>query len=806
MLLIHTTLIQNPDTELIPPTNYPTTTAQQTIFPPQLSLNQVYMTDTNPLPHSPFLNNVQPTSHSSQQRVFPSLPYSPENLKFIHKFNFQFSDLTDTEYVTLCNLLLKYQTCYATHKNDAGKIATPFRIRLKPNAQLLTQCPSKVPIHYRDKLNALLKELEKHNIIKQIGSSPQDKPVYGTTYLNPLIIIPKGDSIKCVLDARHLNSNTEQSDESCTIEPLAQQLARANKKYKSAIDLMYAYAHTPLDEETIKITSFSSGDKLFAFIRGFYGLKGLPIFFIKQMSSFFKTLIEQGFAFHQHESFFMLLKVKFLGHELGYNTIKPIHSKITAIHKISSPTGKVAVMSFIGALNFYTKFIEKLHINLKPFYDLLHENTPWKWTGDHERLFQTLKTSLTSNTELTIPNTKHPFFITVDASLIGLGAVLFQLNEQNQMKVISYNSRILNPHEQKLSTLERELLGIVHALQIYEFIIIGSPHPIHVFTDHKPPLHCSTKKRNLSPRFYRAQMQLTKFSKLKIIHTPGKNLSVADLLSRSFTKEELQINQLKHKHLPPHIDFTILQNNKLKPVHYLIKHEEVLPHQKHDSHPILADYGTDQFSLRINDKGNDIIVKPLNSFSFNAITPFQTKFKAPVKKHNKSLHQQSLLLNDTDVTSDDEDHIYTRLPKHNSSFSPDETLHEQETFSTITKSKPTIKPKSSSEITSAIDVQTNSISMTHSSQLVPFYDPSFFKYKMYFQGFFLPDNYSLDLKTLQRQQSQDTVLRTVHSWISCNEKPDFLTPLITGNLLLHAYYKDLNNFSLIPLLTSYAFI
>ena len=422
---------------------------------------------------------------------------------------------------------------------------------------------------------------------------------------------------------------------------------------------------------------------------------------------------------------------------------------------------------------------------------MLHGKTPWKWTEEHERLFQTLKISLTSNTELTIPNTKHPIFITVDASLIGLGAVLFQLNEQNQMKVISYNSRILNPQEQKLSTLERELLGIVHALQIYEFIIIGSPYPIHVFTDHKPLLHCFTKKGNLSPRFYRAQMQLTKFSKLKIIHIPGKNLSVADLLSRSFFKEELHINQLKHKHLPLHIDFTILQNNKLKPVHYLIKHEEVLPHQKHDSHPILEDYDADQFSLRINKKGNDNIVKPLKSFSFNTITPFQTKFKAPVKKHNKPLHQQSLLLNDTDVTSD---HIYTRIPKDSSSFSPAEILDEQETFSTITKPKPTIKPKSSSEITSAIDVQTNSTSMTYSSQLVPFQDPSFFKYKMYFQGFFLSDDYSLDLKTLQVQQSQDPVLRTVHSWFSRNEKSEFLTPLITGNLLLHAYYKRFKHF------------
>ena len=182
------------------------------------------------IPNQTFpLLNVQPTSHTSEKRIFPSLPHTSENLEFINKFNFQFSDLTDTEYITLCNMLLKYKTCYATHKNDVGKISTPFRIRLKPNAQLMTQRPSKVPIHYRDKLNVLLKELENYNIIKQIGSSPQDKPVYGTTCLNPLIIIPKGDTKKCVLDARRLNSNTEQSDESWPIEPLAPQLARAKK-------------------------------------------------------------------------------------------------------------------------------------------------------------------------------------------------------------------------------------------------------------------------------------------------------------------------------------------------------------------------------------------------------------------------------------------------------------------------------------------------------------------------------------------------------------------------------------------------
>ena len=59
---------------------------------------------------------------------------------------------------------------------------------------------------------------------------------------------------------------------------------------------MYAYAHTPHNEETIKLINFSSGDKLFAFIRGFNGPKRLQIFSTKQISTFFKTLIEQGFA------------------------------------------------------------------------------------------------------------------------------------------------------------------------------------------------------------------------------------------------------------------------------------------------------------------------------------------------------------------------------------------------------------------------------------------------------------------------------------------------------------------------------
>ena len=171
-------------------------------------------------------------------------------------------------------------------------------------------------------------------------------------------------------------------------------------------------------------------------------------------------------------------------------------------------------------------------------------------------------------------------------------------------------------------------------------------------------------------------------------------------------------------------------------------------------------------------KKNDIKVKPLQSFSFKSKTTFQTKFKLPIKKNNKTLHQQSLLLNDTDITSDDEDHIYTRIPKSDSSFLHDTTL-QTENYSTLNKST----PKTSQKFVSAVNVQTNLPSLTHCPQIILFYDTSFFKYKNYFQGFFLPDDYSSDITTLQQQQSQDPVLRTVYSWIVKNEKPETLTPL-----------------------------
>ena len=66
-------------------------------------------------------------------------------------------------------------------------------------------------------------------------------------------------------------------------------------------------------------------------------------------------------------------------------------------------------MQFLGSVNFYSKFIEKLHINLEPLYTLLHDDVEFQWTPELEKIFQDIKNTMTAETELIIPNTKRPF-------------------------------------------------------------------------------------------------------------------------------------------------------------------------------------------------------------------------------------------------------------------------------------------------------------------------------------------------------------------------------------------------------------
>ena len=93
------------------------------------------------------------------------------------------------------------------------------------------------------------------------------------------------------------------------------------------------------------------------------------------------------------------------------------------------------------------------------------------------------------------------------------------------------------------------------------------------------------------------------------------------------------------------------------------------------------------------------------------------------------------------------------------------------------------------EQTLAIQYPTKS---DYCNQQVPYFDPSFFKYKRYFHYFFLPEDTQITIETIKSQQKQDPVLQKVYHWLETNERPLPIDPTIESNSFLSVYYKLFN--------------
>ena len=177
--------------------------------------------------------------------------YSTPMQEFLQKFDFSNSDLTKTELAKLLDIIAKDSDVYSFTKYDIGSISEEFKIKLQENAQFKKQRPSKVPFHYRERLEHLLIELQEANIIKEMGNEDE----MGSSFINPIIILPKGDSLKIVIDARYLNSITDLSTYYWPLEPLNVLLTKITGKIFTTSDLSYAYSQVPLSKDTQKLTS-----------------------------------------------------------------------------------------------------------------------------------------------------------------------------------------------------------------------------------------------------------------------------------------------------------------------------------------------------------------------------------------------------------------------------------------------------------------------------------------------------------------------------------------------------------------------
>ena len=203
-------------------------------------------------------------------------------------FIFQHSQLTQNEFEKLADLLLKYPKVCATSKFDVGKINSPLHLPLKTDAVFKKQRANKVPINLHDKVNRLLDILEKYAIISPVK---QEEQLKGNTFINPVIILAKGESLKIVLDARYLNSLIDESKCSWPIEPIQVNLNKVNGKYFTTADMNNAYNQMPIDEQSRRLTQIVIGNQQYEFKRLLYGISIGPAAFSAFMSKSFRPLI-----------------------------------------------------------------------------------------------------------------------------------------------------------------------------------------------------------------------------------------------------------------------------------------------------------------------------------------------------------------------------------------------------------------------------------------------------------------------------------------------------------------------------------
>ena len=93
--------------------------------------------------------------------------------------------------------------------------------------------------------------------------------------------------------------------------------------------------------------------------------------------------------------------------------------------------------------------------------ELATKGVPWKWEQEHQDAMRTIANSLTINNVMSYFDPQKKTEVIVDASPVGLGAILVQGSESEQKRVVAYASKTLTAVEQRYSQTEREALAIV---------------------------------------------------------------------------------------------------------------------------------------------------------------------------------------------------------------------------------------------------------------------------------------------------------------------------------------------------------
>ncbi len=506
--------------------------------------SQPFLSHTSSVPSTTLLSSsINHDLSSSSQR------------DFLHLLNLTDTDLTQDEISQLKTLLLKYHTCFreqpgrtrlTQHHIDTGT-SKPIKLR-----------PYRVSPQRQQIISQHINQMLTDGII-ELANGP---------YAAPVTLQPKKDgSLRFCVDFRQLNSVTVRDVYPLPrIDDTLDQLQTA--KYFTSLDLKSGFWQIELDDESRPKTAFITHAGLFQFKVMPFGLTNAPATFqrlmdlvlgglkwscalvylddiivyspsfplhLQHLESVLHNIQASGLTLHISKCQFCKTKLKYLGHVVSPSGIEPDPDKIRAVHDYPTPTRLKEVRSFLGLTGYYRRFIKNYATIAEPLISITRnaDNKQFIWTPACQEAFEHLRQLLVEAPIISYPHFDLPFILQLDASDVGLSAILAQklidADGVRREHVIGYASRTLTSTKRHYSSTERECLAIVYGCSHFRPYIEGVRFTI--LTDHKA-LKWLHKTKDLNSRLARWAMQIAAYD-VDIQHRPGADNANCDALSRA---------------------------------------------------------------------------------------------------------------------------------------------------------------------------------------------------------------------------------------------------------------------------------
>lgn len=379
-------------------------------------------------------------------------------------------------------LMQEYQDVFSGVGLFPGK---PYHIEIDESVPAVQHAPRQVPVHLQPAYKKELKRLTEMGIITEVKNE-------FTPWVNSAVVTPKPDgSIRLCLDPRDLNKAVKRNAYyTRTVDDVIPQVSSST--HFSILDARSGYWQVQLDEESSKLCTFStpwgkyrwnrlpfrltcSGDvfqekmdTVFGDIDGVTGIADDTFVHGKDESDHDTHILdtlnkarESNVKFNPDKFQFKVDETSFFGLTWTSKGLKPDEGKVKCIRNIPPPKNLAELQSFLGMINYLTRFSPVIAQTSEPLRQLLKKETPFVWQQEHSNAFCKLKSIITEAPVLAFFDANKENVIQSDASLKGLGCVLLQ-----DGKPVYYASRSLSDAVKRYSNIDRVLLAACWSLEI----------------------------------------------------------------------------------------------------------------------------------------------------------------------------------------------------------------------------------------------------------------------------------------------------------------------------------------------------